>query len=114
MHKSNSDIRNYTIYLESLLDGCPQHHHRNVDFRAHRPADPDVLLGEEDDNDMMGVDDNDQGSDDGHNPTVMVICIPESSGALKHLPCHGLVILQYLTIHIGRGFHAAFSISSCR
>ena len=80
MHNRNSDIWRYAVYLESLLDECSQHHHQNVDFRARRPADPDVLLGQEDDSDVMiVVDDHDQGSDDGHNPTVMAICIPPQS-----------------------------------
>ena len=81
MHKRNSDIWRYAIYLESLLDKCPQFHHLNVDFRAARPPDPDVLLGQEDDSDDMmgGGEGNDQGSDDGNDPTVLAICIPPQS-----------------------------------
>ena len=80
IHKRNSDIWQYAIHLESLLDECPQYHHLNIDYRALRPPDPDVLLGEEDDsNVMMEGDDNDQGSDDGNDLTVMAICIPPQS-----------------------------------
>ena len=80
MHKRNTDIWRYAIHLESLLDECPQCHHQNNNFRALRPPDPDALLGQEDDSDVMiEVDDYDQGSDDGHNPTVMAICIPPQS-----------------------------------
>ena len=79
MHKRNSDIWRYAIYLESLLDKCPQFHHLNVDFRAARPPDPDTLLGQDDEPDAMMGDDNDQGSDDGNDSTVMAICIPPQS-----------------------------------
>ena len=87
MHKRLSEVSQYANYLESLLDECPQYHHRNVDFRAARPPDPDLLLGQEDDSDvMMGRDDNDQGSsDDGNDPTVMAICIPPQSLQVRRL-----------------------------
>ena len=62
MHKRESDIWRYTNYLESLLDECSQHQHPNFDFRAARPPDPEVLVGQEDDSD---VDNYDQGKDDG-------------------------------------------------
>ena len=62
MHKRESDIWRYTNYLESLLDECSQHQHPNFDFRAVRPPDPEVLVGQEDDSD---VDNYDQGKDDG-------------------------------------------------
>jgi hypothetical protein len=78
LRKGNTEICHYADYLESLLDKCQQYH--EVDFRANRPPDPDVSLGQEDDSDvMMGGDDNDQGSDDGNDPTVMAICIPPQS-----------------------------------
>jgi hypothetical protein len=75
--KCNSEVFRYADYLESLLD---EYHHANVNFRAFRPPDPDVSLGQEEDSDVaMGGDDNDQGSDDGNDPTVMAICIPPLS-----------------------------------
>jgi hypothetical protein len=77
LRKCMANIRHYADYLESLLDEC---RHRSIDFRAKRPPDPDVLLGQEDDPDfMLGGDDNDQGSDDGNDPTVMAVCIPPQS-----------------------------------
>lgn len=77
LRKCNSEVWHYADYLESVLNEC---HHPNVDFRARRPPDPDVSLGQEDDSDvMMGGDDNEQGSDDGNDPTVMAICIPPQS-----------------------------------
>ena len=80
LRKCNADIYHYVDYLESLLDKCHQYHHPNVDFRATRPPDPDLLLGQEYDSDVvMGGDDNDPGSDDGNDPTVMAICIPPQS-----------------------------------
>ena len=87
MHKRLSEVSQYANYLESLLDECPQYHHRNVDFRAARPPDPDLLLGQEDDSDvMMGRDDSDQGSsDDGNDSTVMAICIPPQSLQVRRL-----------------------------
>ena len=80
LRKCTADFRHYADYLESLLDECQQYHHRSNDFRAARPPDPDLLLGQEDDFDVvMGGDDNDQGSDDGNDPSVMAICIPPQS-----------------------------------
>jgi hypothetical protein len=83
LRKCMADIRHYADYLESLLDECHQCRHRSIDFRATRPPDPDVILGQEDDADfMLGGDDNDQGSDDGNDPshgTVMAVCIPPQS-----------------------------------
>ena len=80
--KCTADIRHYADYLESLLDECLQYHpHGNIDFRASRPPDPDELMGQpEDDFDftVMG-EENDQGSDDGNDATVMAICIPPQS-----------------------------------
>ena len=80
--KCAADFRNYADHLESLLDECHQYHQRSLDFRASRPPDPDLLLSQEDDSDIvMGGDnrDNDQGSDDGNDPSVMAICIPPLS-----------------------------------
>jgi hypothetical protein len=78
--KRNAEVYHYADYLESLLDKCHHYHHANVNFRAFRPPDPDVSLGQEEDSDVdMGGDDNVQGSDDGKDPTVMAIWItPES------------------------------------
>ena len=78
--KYNSEVWQYVESLESRLDGCCQYHHPNVDFRAARPPDPDVSLGQEDDSDvMMGGEDIDQVSEDGNGFTVMAICIPPQS-----------------------------------
>ena len=78
LRKRNSEIWKYAESLESLLDECSQYHHPNVDFRAARPPDPDGLLGQEDDFEvMMGGDD--QGSDTGNDPPVMEICVPDQS-----------------------------------
>ena len=78
--KCSAEAYHYADYLESLLDNCHQYHHANVNFRACRPPDPDVSLGQEEDSDFaMGGDDNDQVSDDGNDPTVMAICIPPQS-----------------------------------
>ena len=80
LRKCNSEIWQYAEYLESQLDECRQYHHPDVDFRAARPPDPDVLLGQENDlNDMMKGDDNEQSSDDWIDPTVMAHCIPPQS-----------------------------------
>ena len=88
-----ADSRRYADYLESLLDECPNH--RSIDFRASRPQDPEVLLGQEDDTDVvMGGDDNDhdQGSDDGNDPSVMAICIPPQSLQVSQGVC--LILLS--------------------
>jgi len=80
LRRGYSEVWQYAEYLESQLDECSQYHHPNVDFRANRPPDHDVLLGQGDDSDvMMGGDDNDQGSDDGNDFKVMAICIPPQS-----------------------------------
>ena len=68
-------MRQYSSNLDSLVDECPQCHHRSVDFRAARPPDPDFLLGQEDDEDAI-EDDDEQGSDDENDPAVMALCIP--------------------------------------
>jgi hypothetical protein len=78
LRKRNTNNRHYTEFLEEQLEECyqylPQH---RIDFRASRPADPDVLMAQpEDDFDLMGEDENNHGSDDGNDPTVMAICIP--------------------------------------
>lgn len=81
LRKCLLDTRHYADKLESLLDECSQyHHHRTVDFRAFRPTDPDVLMGQpEDDFDFtMEGEDNDQGSDE-HDPIVTAISIPPQS-----------------------------------
>ena len=77
--KYQTDAHHYIETLESLLDDCHRKYQfPNHDFRATRPQDPD--MGQEDDSDvMMGGDDNEQGSDDGNDPTVMAICIPPQS-----------------------------------
>ncbi|KAF8802030.1 hypothetical protein BYT27DRAFT_6777102 [Phlegmacium glaucopus] len=71
------DFRRYSDHLESLLAECQQHHqqHRNIDFRASRPLDPEGLL----DVPTPDFDFTDQGSDDGGDPAVMSICIPTRS-----------------------------------
>ena len=77
-----ADIRHYSDYLELLLYECPQYNpHRNIDFHASRLLDPDVLMGQpEDDFDFTVMrEENDQGSDDGSGATVMAICIPPQS-----------------------------------
>ena len=80
LRKCYSEVWQYTEYLELQLDDCSQYHHPNLDFRANRPPDHDVLLRLEDDSDvMMGGDENDQGSDDGADPMVMAISIPPQS-----------------------------------
>jgi hypothetical protein len=82
LRRGYSDVWQYAEYLESRLDECSQYHHPNVDrdFRANRPPNHDVLLGQEDGSDiMMGADDDDQGSDDGNDSKVMAICIPPQS-----------------------------------
>ena len=79
LRKYNSEVWRYAEFLESRLDECSQHHHPNIDFRAARPSDPDVFLGGEDDSDVMMEDDNDQGSVDGNDATIMAICIPPQS-----------------------------------
>ena len=71
------NLRKYVADLESVLNECPQCRHRSIELRATRPPDPDVLLGQEGDSDVMM--DNDQASDDGHDPSVMAICIPPQS-----------------------------------
>ena len=73
--KYSADIYRYAEQLESLLDDCRrQFQYPNLDYRATRPPDPDILPGQEEDSDvMMGGDDNEQGSDDGNDPTVMAI-----------------------------------------
>ena len=77
LRKSYSEVLRYAEYLESQLDDCSKYHHPNVDFRANRPTDHDVLPRREDDFDiMMGGDDNDRGSDDEADPMVMAISIP--------------------------------------
>ena len=82
LRKCNSEIWHYAESLETLLDECCQYHHSDVNFRAARPPDPDVLLGQGNDSQadaMMGGDDNDQDSDDGNDPTAMAISIPLQS-----------------------------------
>ena len=94
--KYSADIYGYAEHLESLLDDCRrQFHHPNVDYRATRPPDPDILL-----------DDNEQGSNDGYNPTVMVICIPPQG----HLPYFYPSVLNNAYPFKGQALHPAFSI----
>jgi hypothetical protein len=81
LRKCCSEVWQYVEYLESRLDECSQYHHPNVDYRANRPPKHDVLLGQEDDSDIMIEDDKDQleGSDDGNDSKVMAISIPPQS-----------------------------------
>ena len=52
--KYSADIYRYAGHLESLLDDCRrQFYHPNVDYRATRPPDFDILLGQEEDSDVM-------------------------------------------------------------
>ena len=68
--KYGVDNRYHVDNPESVINKCSQ-------CGAARPPNPDVLLGQEDDFEiMMGGDDIDQGSDDEHDPSVMAICIP--------------------------------------
>ena len=99
MYKRQSEVWQYANYLESVLDECSQYHHPNVDFRAARPPDPDVLLGQEDDSNVtMGGDDS----------------IPSRSlqvSALLNYPS----VLNNSHPYKDRAFYPAFSISSsCR
>ena len=86
MHKHNANLGaslrefcKYANYLESLLDNCQQTYHPNscVDFRVHRPTDPEGLLNSSTDLDLdlsfMNGDDNDANSDS--DPTKE-ICLP--------------------------------------
>ncbi|PPQ92012.1 hypothetical protein CVT25_004869 [Psilocybe cyanescens] len=82
----NNEYRKYADYLESLLDECHQdyHSHRNVDFRASRPSETDVLVGSSTDLldhdfdfSVLGNEENDLSSDNG-DPTKE-ICIPTQS-----------------------------------
>lgn len=93
-------LSSYTDHLESLLDEQKQRHPGTLgDFRATRPSNPEGLLGQPDamlDRDpdfVMGGDDNDQDSDDGHlkDPTAMAISIPPQGLQV----CWGI----FLTIH---------------
>jgi hypothetical protein len=80
LRRGNSEVWQYAEHLESRLDECSKYHHPNVDFRANRPPNHDVLLGQGEDSDiMMGGDDNEEGSDDGNDFTVMAISIPPQS-----------------------------------
>ncbi|PPQ76231.1 hypothetical protein CVT26_008583 [Gymnopilus dilepis] len=100
MHKHNANLGaslrefcKYANYLESLLDNCQQTYHPNscVDFRVHRPADPEGLLNSSTDLDLdlsfMNGDDNDANSDS--DPTKE-ICLPtqtlkiEEGGLIHH------------------------------
>ena len=40
MHKRQSEVWQYANFVESVLDGCSQYYHPNVDFRAAWPPDP--------------------------------------------------------------------------
>ena len=122
LRKCVIDFRNYADHLESLLGECHQYHKRSVDFRAARPPDPDLLLGQEDDSDvMMGGDgrDNDQGSDDGtrnDHSAIAIISIPPLSLQVRLDICIILLsmVLNNVCPYKGRTLHYAFSISSSR
>ncbi|KIM40989.1 hypothetical protein M413DRAFT_157684 [Hebeloma cylindrosporum] len=72
------EYRKYADYLESLLEQCQQdnHQHRNLDFRASRPSDPDGLLGHDLDFTSMGADEFEEGSSDSGSDPVKELCRP--------------------------------------